>query len=195
MRLTKTKREQIVAAAIERSQQAKALTELQTSVQFRLAETCRVLHLGGEVIAQEIEKAEVAVAKATENVPTSLLSQAFNRRGGLTVKYLKGRSRLTGYLKFKQMEVCGPFSLTLDSYPVVMEVVSDYFETEKRLNDEIRKLENEVRAIVNSVSTVKRLLEVWPECEALLPPETKKSQTPPPPAKCVAELNALLKLP
>ena len=195
MRLTKAKREQIVAAAIERSQQAQALKELQTSIQFKLAETCRVLYLGGEEVAQEIEKAEVAIAKATENVPTSVLLQTFNRRGGISVNYATGGSRQTRFLKFKQLEICDSYSFTLDSYPAVTEAVNDYFETEKRLNDEISKLKSEVLGIVNSVSTVKRLLEVWPECEALIPEPAVTNQTPPPPAKTVAALNSALKLP
>ena len=195
MRLTKAKREQIVAAAIERSQPAQALKELQTTTQFELAEKCRVVALGGEEVVREIERAEEAVARATSKVPVEILSPAFQKRGVLNAQYVVGDKHNNVHLRFEKYEVFWGGRVNLKDFPKLNEDVRNYVETTDALNREISALTTEILEVVNSVSTVKRLLEVWPECEALLPEPAVTNLTPPPPAKTVAALNSALKLP
>lgn len=62
------------------------------------------------------------------------------------------------------------------------------------ISDRAEALKVQVRAVVNSVSTVKQLLNVWPEAKELLPEtvDEAKSQLP---AVQVETLNALIGLP
>jgi hypothetical protein len=61
-----------------------------------------------------------------------------------------------------------------------------------KLAEQYANLKAEIQSVLNSVRTTKRLLEVWPEAEALIPP-------PPPPTTALApdttKLNTILELP
>lgn len=54
----------------------------------------------------------------------------------------------------------------------------DAIEAEKKaINDLRTSVKSEVTAMVNSVTTVKKLLEIWPEAKELLPPEEQAQST------------------
>jgi hypothetical protein len=64
---------------------------------------------------------------------------------------------------------------------------------EADLNDRRNKLKYDVRAMVNSVTTVARLLAVWPEAKELIP--TYAVQPKNLPAVNVEQLNSAIGLP
>lgn len=76
-------------------------------------------------------------------------------------------------------------------------LVQRFYDLEARkeaLNAKRADLRAQVRAILNSVTTVKALLKAWPEAKELLPEnlEEAKAQLP---ALVVADLNAMIGLP
>lgn len=62
----------------------------------------------------------------------------------------------------------------------------------KDVEDERTKYRLQVEAVLDSVSTVSKLLEAWPEIGAFVPAAEAKAQVP---ALRIVELNAVLKLP
>ncbi len=64
----------------------------------------------------------------------------------------------------------------------------------KALKDETEQLTLSLWAVLNSVSTDKRLIEVWPEAVAFIP-AAERAATPNLPALPIAELNKLIGLP
>lgn len=62
------------------------------------------------------------------------------------------------------------------------------------LTSEIEQLKVSLNAVLNSVSTDKKLIEVWPEAVAFIP-AAEKANTPQLPALPIAELNKLIGLP
>lgn len=64
----------------------------------------------------------------------------------------------------------------------------------KQLKSEIEQLTASLWAVLNSVTTDKRLIEVWPEAVAFIP-AAEKANTPQLPALPIAELNKLIGLP
>lgn len=54
----------------------------------------------------------------------------------------------------------------------------DAIELEQRTVNDLRThVKAEVTAIVNSVTTIKKLLEIWPESKELLPPDEQVQST------------------
>lgn len=67
-------------------------------------------------------------------------------------------------------------------------------ERERELKEKIAGLKGQVRAAVNSVTTVKKLLEVWPEALELIPAKAAPAANNLP-AVVVADLNSMIGLP
>ena len=59
----------------------------------------------------------------------------------------------------------------MKEYDSIQEAQASLDEDERELHKEISQLKNRALAIINSVTTVKRLLEVWPEVAEFLPEE------------------------
>lgn len=54
----------------------------------------------------------------------------------------------------------------------------DYIEQEQKTIDDLRNhVTAEVSAMVNSVTTIKKLIDIWPECKELLPPDEQVQST------------------
>lgn len=64
---------------------------------------------------------------------------------------------------------------------------------QKTIHDLSKQVKMDVGAIVNSVTTIKKLVEVWSECVDLLPPEEKQTGTAM--VANVDNLNAMIGLP
>lgn len=78
----------------------------------------------------------------------------------------------------------------MEDHPAVRTLSAAYHEQSK-LNQDMQAAKLEIAAVVSSVNTRKRLLEVWPESAPFLPEELPKQQL----ALLPATLNARLKLP
>lgn len=57
------------------------------------------------------------------------------------------------------------------------------------LKDEMREMNNKIRAVLNSVTTVKRLIEVWPEVESHIPEQAETTGVP---MVLISDLNQAL---
>ncbi|MTC16841.1 Nmad5 family putative nucleotide modification protein [Providencia alcalifaciens] len=67
-------------------------------------------------------------------------------------------------------------------------------QKENKLKEKETEINTTVRAALNSVSTIKRLIEIWPESKELIPTDISKS-TSTLPALQVEDLNKLIGLP
>ncbi|MBZ7312623.1 hypothetical protein FMK79_17585 [Klebsiella oxytoca] len=65
---------------------------------------------------------------------------------------------------------------------------------EQKLNARAKEIESTVWAALNSVTTLKRLVEVWPESKELIPESSDDARTTLPALK-VEDLNRMIGLP
>lgn len=79
----------------------------------------------------------------------------------------------------------------LDEGSPVRAVLDGLRKEEAALEEDRSALRREVRSVLNSVTTVKRLLDVWPEAEKYLP---DRPETPNLPAVVVADLNKKIEI-
>lgn len=70
----------------------------------------------------------------------------------------------------------------------------DAIEAEQKVINDLRtSVKSEVTAMVNSVTTIKKLLEIWPEAKELLPPDEQVKSTAM--VASVDNLNTMIGLP
>lgn len=74
----------------------------------------------------------------------------------------------------------------------ISEAYQEWESDTKSLRESRSRLEVEIRGALDSVTTIKRLLELWPELEPFVPKDGVKTLLP---AINVSTLNAALKLP
>lgn len=76
----------------------------------------------------------------------------------------------------------------------LISVMENYRAEQKNINDIKANVRENVKALVYSVTTVKKLLEVWPESEELIPQNVAKPSVQLPSIK-IEQLNALIGVP
>lgn len=197
IRLTTALRDVIAANAIKKSGVTAA--EAENGKAFSdLAEKVRVQVLGGDnkaadadtklAKAMKIEKELHAMGATSFCISRGLRSDIYPSFGGARtqLKYSAGDSvyRLT-----PAREIC----LLAADDPLT--VLFNRLDDEKRaLSKQREEVKVNVYAALNSVSTVKRLLEVWPESKELLPDDIDAARAALPALK-VGDLNKLIGLP
>lgn len=196
-RLTNALTHKIIDAAIEKAGINRDRQDLQNQ-RYKLAEDLRVLSLGGAEAAAEAEKISQKMAKLymllPENIRQTDEPQFGRRRSAMQWMNLGGR-RVT--LQFSENDyesrmASNGFTLPGD-HPLVIEfdrLCGVENDIQKRHND----LRDQLRASLSKFTTVKKLLEAWPEAKELLP-ETLEEAKPQLPAVQTSELNALIGLP
>ena len=97
-------------------------------------------------------------------VSTSFCNQYFAGRRG-TMQFPEAKLFLADRRdpKFEHLDAAHP--LTLEFYAI--------YDVSEALKEETKQLRREVRGVLNSVTTVKKLLEVWPAVAELLPDPAK----------------------
>lgn len=153
----------------------------------KLADDVRLFAIGGvdveKKLDSELEKVEKQLKKLDERFfkYTSHLSPrrdsdiTVNFSGRAARLYFNGLEHNQGKSVYKNYIEGIRVVITADN-PLTDEF--DAIELEQRtINDLRAHVKAEVSAMVNSVTTVKKLLEVWPEAKELLPPEEKVQST------------------
>lgn len=204
-RLNKATRNAITENAIEKSG---VVTREKTLIERRaqLAEDVRLFAIGGaekeaEALAA-FEKIKKYIAKNGHELVDAgvyLVGQSkaihCNFAGRSIDLFFNGhKDRGNGRSVFKHL-VASNYSnrvaITADN-PLNDEF--DAIEQEQKTIDELRlHVRSEVTAMVNSVTTIKKLIEIWPESKELLPPEEQVQSTAL--VANVDNLNAMIGLP
>lgn len=169
----------------------------------KLADDIRLLAIGG---IEEEAKLDAEFSRVKEHLkkldsgffkyttypsPRSDYDISVNFAGRSATLYFNGLGHNQGKAVYKNYVTGERVVVTADN-PLNDEF--DAIELEQRTINDLRShVKAEVTAMVNSVTTIKKLLEIWPESKELLPEEEKEQST-----ALVADvnnLNAMIGLP
>lgn len=189
MKLTTYLRDAVVENALVKAGVRKAEADYKAD---RVAWATRVADesIGGADAVAQIESANKKVAKIVATLPEHLREdvQLGPKVGNILATFGGRRIIVTewvGYRPAKNVNLAADHPLSVEFFTLEDRKT----ELDKR-RDSIRV---DVRAVVNSVTTVARLLAIWPEAKELLP--TSAAPKPQLPAIKVEHLNAAIGLP
>lgn len=188
-RLTTSMREQIVDNALEKAGINKAFTEYADE---RRAWACAVADesIGGPEVIAKLEAANKKIAKAISELPKALQEdlRAGPLEGAIYASFGGMRCRVNEWEGYRPAKS----GLMLPSSHQLSERFEALESKKKELDKRKHELKTEIRAVLDSVSTVGKLLAVWPESKELIPAASQKATLP---SVSVESLNAAIGLP
>jgi len=197
-RLNKSIRNSIINNAIKASG-VNTRQEALIKRRAKLADDVRLFAIGGSEREAELNAAYDKVVKyAKTNTVESFIDIEVSRSEGYGINVnFAGRAvdlYFTGKEEYCYSDaVSKPYVNTSYSKRIAITAdnpLNDEFDAinkEQRIIDDLRtQVKSEVTAMVNSVTTIKKLLELWPESEGLLPAGEKSQST-----ALVADVNKL----
>ena len=200
IRLTNAIREQIAKNALTKSGIVAALEALQVN-RHRVARDARVFAFGGAEKTAKVDKAYDKLEKALSELRDS--GSSFYISNGLSQSiYIAISGRQLGWCPYGKDAKGGDILLVtpnrdLCRFGAEHEITKRFDEIineEQKLNARAKEIEATVWAALNSVTTLKRLVEVWPESKELIP-ENSDSVKSSLPALKVEDLNRMIGLP
>lgn len=198
MRLSKQVKQAIFDAAVVKA----GIPAKQAAIRSRYADWAEAVRV--RYITPEVEALISAAEAASEAVPVWCKSRSFSQveNAGIMYANVGGQRRsirfngLLHYSEGKDVHRIAPdnyhVELTADD-PLTEQLYAIDHDADK-LKAEIEQLSVSLWAVLNSVSTDKRLIEVWPEAIAFIPAAEKASASNLP-ALPIADLNKLIGLP
>lgn len=196
MRITKAVIDQIVANAKKKAGVDERLAAYEAARE-KLFEACRVEGCGGVAAEAEYRRMEAEYRSQRERLPAEMrepgMHRLVNQDSSVRVSFAGCRDRF--YWSDGLMRIAPNSWITLGAdHPLTVEW--------KRLRDvkhDIGQLADSVdanvRGMLSNFTTVRKLLDVWPEVRELLPTEKGAAPSANLPAVQVASLNALIGLP
>ncbi|EJD6501589.1 hypothetical protein VCB84_002019 [Providencia rettgeri] len=199
-RLTNSLKEVITQNALEKSGVIQQEKELDLKYN-KLALEVRIEALGGESKAKEMDGLYSKAVELTEKLRQSVnedigVHYALRHRlyasfGGmrLWLKYGKKENGDKTYL----LTPCDSKCLFAADHPLSIKF-SELEDEKRNITNKVKDVKSNVTAALNSVTTVKRLLAIWPEAKELLPKDVEKASFQLPALK-VEKLNEIIGLP
>lgn len=199
MKLNKTIRTAIVEAAMSKAG-IDAKRDLIRLHYAQWAEEVRLRYVTPEKLAL-IEAAEKASDAVDQNIVYGNFRPNFSRAietanvaGQTRTVYYDGSLRYNSN-SFKNTEIkLSPTNVVLCADDPLTEKLYEIDHWAANLESEIEQLSASLWAVLNSVSTDTKLVEIWPEAMAFIP-AAEKANTPQLPALPIADLNKMLGLP
>lgn len=197
MRLSKQLKQAIFDAAVVKA----GIPAKQAAIRLRYADWAEAVRV--RYVTPEVESLISAAEVASDAVPSWCKSRSFckTENAGIMYANVGGQRRSIRFNGLLQREGEDVYRVAPDNYHV--ELTADDPLTEQlyaidhdadKLKAEIEQLSVSLWAVLNSVSTDKRLVEVWPEAIAFIP-AAEKASTSNLPALPIADLNKLIGLP
>lgn len=201
MKMTNAIRDKIVTNAVAKS----GLNDVRDAIvkqRAEWAEKVRLDAIGGIEVDKRIEELRNQHAELMSSVPSVV-----RRDGGGIVRrdddiwvnvagisFCANYHGGVGYPDFKQVYKVSPSSHTLLADNPLVAEFHEIHNKQAEYDDKLSTLMNSVQAAVQKVTTVKKLLEVWPEAKELIPEEVEK-QVKQLPAIKTEDLNKMIGLP
>lgn len=189
-RLTNPLRDRIVANALAKAGITAAEEALQVK-RFAWAEAVRAKINGAP--DDELLKLEAKAAKALTLLPEHLRPDD----GEILLRRDYDYVNLAGLsicVKFAEKRIVPRPKCAIPADDPLVQQFHDLDAEEKDLRDRRSTIRAQVRAVLNSVTTVKKLLAVWPEAKELLPENLEEAKVNLP-ALAVNDLNTMIGLP
>jgi hypothetical protein len=163
------------------------------------AERVRIAAIGGEEMDKKIQSIKKRFENAVKEVPDSVLENKvfrtdfdiyLNVAGARFRAYFNGKGNYRG----DQVYRITPDDFTIKADDPLAKEFSDIEAEESAISEEESTIRVNVEGALSEVTTVKKLLEVWPEVKELLPSDLSpvKKQLP---AVKSSDLNKLIGLP
>lgn len=188
-KLTVSMRDQIVAKAIEKAGINKAFRDYHAE---RKEWACAVADesVGGADAVKALAEANKKIAAAMKSLPENLRSdlRAGPLEGAVFASFGGMRCRVNEWDGYRPAR--SGLMLPAD-HPLSVQFESLELKS-KELSKRKSNLESEVRAVLESVTTVGKLLSVWPEAKELIPAQSQKASLP---SVNVETLNTVIGLP
>lgn len=196
MKLNKSIKEAILNAALKKA----GISEKRAAIRVRYAawaESVRTQFATPEV-AEKIKAAEELLkdihpklyAKVNVNSDPFL---KINAGGQTRVIYWCGSEKYSN-AKEPELKLVTPYDLAIPADGTLAQQLYAIDHSEEALEIEVQQLTLSLWAVLNSVTTDKKLIEIWPEAVAFIP-AAEKANTPQLPSLPIAELNKLIGLP
>lgn len=200
MKLTNAIRDMIVHNAVAKS----GLNDVRDTIvkqRAEWAEKVRLEAIGGVEEERKLvdinKKHEALVNSVPEGLrmsgrnPARTTNEIWVNVAGITFSaYFHGG---LGYSGYEQVYRISPSSHTLLADNPLVAEFHEIHNKQSEYDDKLSTLMNSVRAAVQKVTTVKKLLEVWPEAKELIPEEVEK-QVKQLPAIKTEDLNKMIGL-
>lgn len=189
-RITKLMIDEIASNAAEKSG---VNTQLKTEQidRYEWAERVRIFAMGGDAAAARANKTLDKIKTLRTELPSGV---DYGGRVGRRTTYITvNLAGVTVRAEFGEEKIA-PHAVTVLSENELVQAFYDLEGRKSELEGRKSKLQQQVRATVSQFTTLKKLIDAWPEVVELLPAaeQQQKSQLP---AIPVAMLNALVGLP
>lgn len=191
-RLTNTLKDDIANAAKRKSPINKQIEELLERRKV-LSEGIRIESLGGQANADKYKKIAEQMAKLREELPDNMLTHTM----GISVTnslYISIDDGRRYYIDLPSVAPSITGCIHITSKSAFYFDIIESLDKESQLNKDLKEVFNTVRASIAGITTVKRLVDSWPEVVELLPPDAVESKVRLP-AMRVDNLNKLIGLP
>lgn len=200
-KLTKAVKEQIIRNAVEKSG---LINEHNKIIQRRAewANNVRLFAIGGVEVEKQLVAINEQYAALHESVPKNLQGELrkpvktdndiyVNVAGISFTALFNGQ---LGYNKSDHIYKISPSSVILRADNPLVAEFHEVHNQQEEYENKVVTLRNSVNGVIANITTVKKLLDVWPEAKEILPPEIEK-QTVQLPMVQTADLNKLIGLP
>lgn len=194
-RMTKFIAEKILYKAVEKAGIVKQ-REAVKAEKYQLAEEFRIESLGGPEKAAQTEKLVKKIKEQLSHLPVGVVtSDSVARTDYEMYKMNLGGLRVNLHYSASTDErrICPAGAVFPGDHPLVIKF-AELTNKESDIDGREKTLRAQVQAVVGSCTTVKKLLQVWPESKELIPAELEESR-PQLPAVQTADLNQMIGLP
>ena len=200
-RLNRSIKDKIIAKAVGKSGANDRRAKLvERRAQF--AEDVRVFSMGGQDNIDKIIKINTKINKMLKTMPKPYNNQtrtlATSNDIYCNIAGMSVRAYFNGHDQYGGMK--NVYKMVLEDSAVIKSdnpLCAEFHEIEKEakaIKGLIRSVKLNVGGALEGVTTIKKLLEAWPECKELLPTDIDEVK-PQLPAVRVSELNAMIGLP
>lgn len=196
MKLNKQIREAILQAALKKA----GIPEKQAAIRARYADWVETLRT--QFVTSKVVEKINAAKELLEDLPPRLFASVKANQDAYMRVNVGGQQRYIywcGAQSYKEakdanIKLLTPYDLAIAADDPFAQQLYAIDHDATALNSEIEQLKVSLWAVLNSVGTDKKLVEVWPEAVAFIP-AAEKASTPQLPALPIAELNKLIGLP
>ncbi|MDH0967700.1 Nmad5 family putative nucleotide modification protein [Klebsiella michiganensis] len=166
-----------------------------------MARDARVFAFGGADKAAKVDKAYEKLDKLLSELRASGTS-IYLSSGLSSSIYIAISGRQLGWCPYGKDSKGGDILLATPNRDLclfgaeheITKRFDDIMNEEQKLNARAKEIESTVWAVLNSVTTLKRLIEVWPESKDLIPGNSDNARASLPALK-VEDLNRMIGLP
>lgn len=203
-RLNKSIRESIIKNAIDASGVTSRQSELVTR-RAKLADDVRLFAIGGAEAEKKLDSEFAKIKKQLDKLDSKYFQYTdyvqprkdydidVNFSGRAIRLFFNGQETSSREFKFVRKNYVAHERVVITCENPLNDEFDSINKEQQIINDLRTQVKAEVAATVNSVTTIKKLLEIWPEAKDLLPKEERVQSTAL--VADVQKLNAMIGLP